>query len=125
MRLAAVLAAILPMCGPVDLPKPGPLSGCPQWETLLEAHNPGWDVKRMSRIMWRESNCRPEVRSRTRDTGLLQINDVNHRWLSQRWGVDVDVQALHDPSTNVAAAAELFTFWRRNAADGYRPWRTS
>lgn len=125
MRLAAVLAAILPMCGPVDHPKPVTVHGsCPHWEMLLEAYNPGWDVDRMSRIMWRESNCQPEVRSRTRDTGLLQVNDVNLPWLSQRWNVELVHTQLTNPDLNVLAAAELFRFWRRAVGDGYQPWKT-
>lgn len=120
--LAAVLAAVLPMCGPTDQSTE---RRCRQWEPLLEAHNPGWDVSRMSRIAWRESRCQPEVRSRTRDTGLLQINDVNHRFLSERFGQPVTVELLKNPMSNVAAAAELFKFWRRAAGDGYQPWKIS
>ena len=123
--MAALAAAFLPMCGPVDQPKPVTVDGrCVQWESLLEAYNPGWDVVRMSRIMWRESRCQPDVRSRTSDTGLLQINDVNHPWLSDRFGVTVDIEALRDPVVNVAASAELYKFWRRAAGFGYQPWKT-
>jgi membrane-bound lytic murein transglycosylase MltF len=122
MRLAAVMAAVMSMCGPVDQAKP--VNSCPQWETLLHVHNPGWDVGRMSRIMWRESRCQPEVRSRTRDTGLLQINDVNHRFLSQRLGA-VGVEELRDPDVNVRAAAELFRFWDSHGSSGYLPWRAT
>lgn len=114
-------------CGPVDLPKPatgGPKSGCPQYEVLLEAFNPGWDVKKMSRIMWRESNCQPEIRSRTRDTGLMQINDVNHEYLSRRWGVEITLDALKNPTINVMAAAELFRYWNRQG-NGYQPWKAT
>ena len=118
MRLiAAVLAAILPMCGPTTEPSE---QRCRQWEPLLEAHNPGWDVARMSRIMWRESRCRPQVRSRTSDTGLLQINDVNLQYLHDR---GVDVAQLRDPAVNVAAAAELYRYWYKATGDGYQPWK--
>lgn len=78
----------------------------------------------MSRIVWRESRCQPDVRSRTRDTGLLQINDINHRWLSDRFGKPVTVELLYNPETNIEAAALLFRFWQRTAGNGYQPWKT-
>lgn len=79
----------------------------------------------MSRIMWRESNCRPEIRSRTRDSGLLQINDINHEWLSNRWQLDVDAELLKHPTVNVMAAAELFRYWNRQIGNGYQPWKAT
>ena len=79
----------------------------------------------MSRIMWRESRCQPEVRSRTRDTGLLQINDINHRYLSDRLDTQVDVTVLTDPQFNIVAAAELFRFWDRHTGNGYQPWKAT
>jgi Transglycosylase SLT domain len=88
---------------------------CPQYEHLLAARN--MPVATFSRIMFRESGCRPGVRSRTRDTGLLQINDVNHRWLSRRLGVRVTVAWLRNPVNNIVAADELYEVF------GTRPWR--
>lgn len=122
MRLAAVMAAVMSMCGPADQAKP--INSCPQYEALLQIHSPGWDVPRMSRIMWRESRCQPELRSRTRDTGLLQINDINHRFLRERLG-DVGVEQLRDAELNVRAAAELFRFWDSHGSSGYLPWRAT
>jgi soluble lytic murein transglycosylase-like protein len=78
----------------------------------------------MSRIMWRESRCNPQVRSRTSDTGLLQVNDINRPWLSTRMGTEVTVEVLRDPGMNVQASAELFKFWDRATGNGYQPWRT-
>jgi len=118
--VAALLAAILPMCQPV-MDKPVTRT-CPQYERLLEVHNPGWDVARMSRIMWRESRCQPNMRSKTRDTGLLQINDVNLQYLQQR---GVDVTQLRDPDVNVQAGALLFRYWSRVAGNGYQPWKST
>lgn len=78
----------------------------------------------MSRIMWRESNCRPEVRSRTRDTGLMQINDINHRYLTDRLNTRIDSNTLTNPELNVAAAAALWQYWDQHTNNGYQPWRT-
>ena len=120
MRLAAVMAALMSMCGPVDQAKP--VNSCPEWEPLLHVHNPGWDVPRMSRIMWRESRCQPAVQSKTSDTGLLQINRINHRWLSGRLGVEINRDTLTDPVLNVQAAAALCVYWRRATGHCYQPW---
>ena len=77
----------------------------------------------MSRIMWRESNCQPEVRSRTSDTGLLQINDINHRYLSDRLDTRIDRHTLTDPNFNIQAAAELYRYWYSATGNGYQPWK--
>jgi soluble lytic murein transglycosylase-like protein len=97
---------------------------CAAYEPLLVQLAPrrGWDVARMSRYMWRESRCTPHVRSRTRDTGLLQINDINHAYLSRKMGKPITVEALRDPATNIQAAALLCTFWRNAGRSCYQPW---
>lgn len=120
MRVAAVMAALMSMCTPMD--QPGN-TRCAHMEPILKAYSPGWDVRRMSGIMARESNCLPTVRSRTRDTGLLQINDVNLSWLSERAGFPVTVELLKNPYVNVYLAAELFRFWDRSVGNGYQPWK--
>lgn len=124
LLLGALMSALPLQCVPVDT-TPSARGSCPQYEHLLKEHNPGWDVKTMSRVMWRESRCQPEVRSRTRDTGLLQINDINHKWLSDRWQKPVTVEYLQNPTVNVEAAAELFKFWQRHSRNGYQPWATT
>ena len=98
---------------------------CQQYETLLATYAPkgGWSISRMSGYMWRESRCQPEVRSRTRDTGLLQINDINLKYLTQKMGRPITAQALRDPATNVQAAAHLCVFARRAWGNCYAPWR--
>ena len=97
---------------------------CAAYEPLIAANAPrrGWDVARMSRLMFRESRCTPHVRSRTRDTGLLQINDVNLNYLTRKMGRPITVEALRDPATNIAAAALLCTFWRNAGRSCYQPW---
>lgn len=109
-------------CNPIPTDQTKETRSCPQYEVLLQQHNPGWDINRMSRIMWRESRCRPDVRSSTADTGLLQINDINHRYLT---GKGVDVNQLTNPTVNIQAAATLYRYWTRALGDGYHPWKTS
>ena len=97
---------------------------CTQYEDLLMTHAPaiGWDVLRMSRLAWRESNCWAVIRSRTSDSGLLQINDISLTFLNDALGEQVDPFTLMDPVQNVRAAAALCTFWARNGSSCYQPW---
>jgi hypothetical protein len=97
---------------------------CTQYEDLLMIHAPdiGWDVLRMSRLAWRESNCWAGIRSRTSDSGLLQINDISLTFLNEALGEQVDPFTLMNPVQNVRAAAALCTFWARNGASCYQPW---
>jgi soluble lytic murein transglycosylase-like protein len=94
-----------------------PSRRCPKYESLLAQNN--LPVATFSRIMFRESNCNPLVRSKTSDTGLLQINDVNHEYLSKKLGVKVTIQWLKNAANNIRAAAVLYKW------GGLRPWRTT
>ena len=97
---------------------------CKQYEPLLQTYAPrrGWDIGRMSRYMFRESRCTPHVRSRTQDTGLLQINDINLQYLTRKMGKPITIDALRDPATNIQAAALLCNFWRQAGRSCYQPW---
>lgn len=116
----ALLAGSVMHTGHAD----GAAGRCRDFEQLLVAHAPkrGWDINRMSRYMWRESRCTPNVRSRTRDTGLLQINDINLQYLTRKMGRPITIDALKDPATNVQAAALLCSFWRGAGRSCYQPW---
>jgi soluble lytic murein transglycosylase-like protein len=125
-RLTAVLCGALALvglaCTPQQLASALPSADartrtCPGYEHLLAEH--GLPVAHFSKIMYRESGCQPGARSRSRDSGLLQINDVNHRWLSQRLGTPVTSSWLMDAENNVRAAAELYDVY------GTRPWRAT
>lgn len=98
---------------------------CTKYEQALRQHQPrgGWDVARMSRYAYRESRCLPHVRSTTRDTGLLQINDVNHSYLTRALGVRVTKVWLQNPTNNIRAAAALCSFWKRAGKGCYHPWK--
>lgn len=102
---------------------------CSQWETLLQQNAPagGWNIAKMSRTMWRESRCQPQVvNKRGGDTGLLQIHPVTWPWLSNHFGITVTRAALQQPAFNVQAAAALCQFWRNarhQSSACYRPWR--
>jgi hypothetical protein len=87
---------------------------CTGYEGLLSQYSPGWDVTRMSQIMYRESRCNPGV-SNSCCHGLLQMHEMHVGWLD---AVD-SVSDYYDPARNIAAAAQL---WR---SSGYGAWSTS
>ena len=97
---------------------------CPAYERLLVVYGPkgGWSVPRMSGLMWRESRCTPQVRSRTRDTGLLQINDINLPFLSKAFGYKVTSAMLKNPIMNIKAAAKICEVARKWYGNCYQPW---
>jgi hypothetical protein len=98
---------------------------CTQYEPVLAKLAPpgGWDVTLMSTFMWRESKCDPTVRSATFDTGLLQINDVNHVHLRAVLGEWVGRWSLTDPTQNIRAAAALCSYWQGRGQSCYWPWK--
>lgn len=90
---------------------------CVGWNDLLIRYSPGWDVDRMSRIMYRESRCVAEARNRrSGSTGLLQLMPMHCAWLDDALGEPCTVARLQDPQYNIRAAAAL---WRRQ---GYQAW---
>ena len=111
-RGAVTHLALAVRCG--LLPSTG--GRCTGWEALLRYYSPGWDVARMSRIAYRESRCRPEVRNRSGATGLLQLMPAHCGWLDEALGEPCSVARLQTPAYLIRAAAAL---WRR---DGYAPW---
>jgi hypothetical protein len=84
---------------------------CPQYEPMLAAHH--MPVARFSKIMWRESRCKPGVTNRRSGAaGLLQLMPQHAGSWRTCPGVD-----LYSASGNVACAARLY------ARAGMAPWR--
>ena len=117
-----VAADPAPVPGPAGTSVPG---RCTQYEPSLKANAPpgGWDVALMSTYIWRESKCDPTVRSPTFDTGLLQINDINHPYLRAALGEWVGRWSLTEPDVNIRSAATLCTFWQARGQSCYFPWK--
>lgn len=87
---------------------------CYNKELVTLAYYAGWepkDIPKVMRIMYGESRCKANARSRTRDSGLMQINDINLKWLH------TTSAALMDPFTNLYAAHLVFV------RQGWRAWR--
>ena len=125
LALLALGASCVPSCDPVPGEGGTTTQGrCTQWEPLLTELAPagGWDVERMSGYTWRETRCWPGLRSRTSDSGLLQINDVNLPWLRRVLGEWVDRYTLLDARQNIRAAAALCVYWRNAGKGCYQAW---
>lgn len=101
-----------PPVGPGGSTIPG---RCTQYEPLLEAFNPGWDVAYMSRIMYRESRCFPSA-ANSCCTGLLQLHRI---WLPNPLCGAYTRHDLTNPATNVCVATAV---WR---AQSYGGWSTA
>jgi hypothetical protein len=86
---------------------------CVGYEDLLARYSPGWDVVKMSRIMYRESRCNAGAYNRSGATGLLQILKSHCGWFA---GQGLGGCNLTNPSYNIRAAALLF----QNG--GYNHW---
>jgi hypothetical protein len=89
---------------------------CVGFEWALSEFSPGWDVYRMSGIMYRESRCEPSA-SNSCCSGLLQI----HRsWIGQLGECRVYSRMdLYDPMKNICAAAVVYR------EQGMSAWSTS
>jgi hypothetical protein len=100
--------------------EPGGSWRCPA--VVDAAHRVGWPKERLpwvDRIAWRESRCRADAWSPSRDAGAMQIH---HRWV--RWGlcrarIACRVADLFDLEVNLRAAAHVY------AVQGPEAWATS
>lgn len=115
--LSMALMGVITRCNPTG-------TTCNQYIPAMQTHQPpgGWDLGKMSHIMYRESRCQPWARSSTSDSGLLQINDINLPYLSRVMGTTITPSALMNPTTNIRAAAILCTYWRNAGHSCYQPW---
>jgi len=93
---------------------------CTGAEFLLTQYSPGWNVSRMSGIIYRESRCDwTAARSDSGSTGWLQILVSHCPWLARQMGEPCTQVRLKDPVYNVRAGAVL---WNEQ---GYGAWSTA
>lgn len=108
-RLARLLASLAPRYG----------GDVERWyNTAIAA---GWSHNQwpwVRCIIRRESGGNPGARSRTNDSGLMQINDVNVGFLRGK-GIIASRWDLFDPLTNLIAAKALYDL------SGTSPWRAT
>lgn len=120
-----LMLALLPFCALLAVPAPAAAYGpfCPAYWPAARAA--GWKARQLpilDAIMWRESRCTPTARSRTRDSGLMQLNDIHLRWLAAH---GITQPSLYDPLTNLYAARLLFLSAKRMYGCGWQPWTYS
>ena len=82
-----------------------PLSESLQLHTFEVSIEQGIEYEVMLALIWRESRFQPSAvninRNGTRDSGIMQINDVNRGWLAVEYGIT----DLMDPYQNILAGA--------------------
>lgn len=134
-------AASIPTTAPdpyagIPAPDQQPIPGdCASWfGTAMRA---GWtwnDWPRLSRIMWRESRCQPDVfngRGRDQSFGLVQINTKGRLWdrpiawgypsLKDLCGLTARDELL-DGYTNLRCGRLLFEVHADVYGNGWKPW---
>lgn len=84
-------------------------------DTAIAAGWQEWQWPKLACIINRESGGNPNARSRTHDSGLTQINDVNVGFLRDR-GIISSRYDLFNPLVNLRAAKALYDL------SGWSPW---
>lgn len=86
-----------------------PLSEDLQRFTYACSSDAGVEYELVLAIMWRESRFDPNAvgynRNGTKDNGIMQINDVNKGWLSEKYGIT----DLMDPYQNIRAGVTMLS----------------
>jgi hypothetical protein len=94
---------------------------CPQWWHLAQLAGWSWDelAQAVDLIMWRESRCDPTARSATRDSGLMQINDIH---LPALEAVGITREMLLDPWWNLIASRMVSDLAVSYGWSPFQPW---
>lgn len=110
---------------------------CQEWLPL--AVEIGWPndqetLSMLMRVMNRESRCTPTARSKSSDTGLLQLNDYwcepsrytdnPSGWLGDRMPLG-SCADLTDPVKNLQAGLLIWYYSETKNGNGWHPWRFS
>lgn len=64
-------------------------------------------------VMWRESEFVPTIISRTNDYGLMQINKINHKWLSDK----LEITDFLDEEQNIHAGVFMLSLYLHKYED--------
>lgn len=107
---------------------------CGEWHDL--AISVGWpeaEWPKLSRVLFRESRCRPEAFNATDPNGgsrgILQVNQFwcrpsrysEHGWLQDQ-GVLSDCLELHDGETALRAGLAIWYYSLNRNGNGWAPW---
>ena len=95
---------------PLDIP----LRADIQREIFSLCEDAGVPFEVIMGLAYTESHFQPDVISRTRDHGMMQINECNHRWLR-----DKGITDFYDPVQSVQAALYILgPLWEKNGPHG-------
>ena len=72
---------------------------------FVEAGEAGVDYELVLAIIINESRCDPNAISKTNDYGLMQINQINHEWLAEEYGLT----DMLDPRQNIIAGITILS----------------
>ena len=64
-------------------------------------------------VMWRESEFVPTIISKTNDYGLMQINKINHEWLSDK----LEITDFLDEEQNIHAGVFMLSLYLHKYGD--------
>ncbi len=70
---------------------------------FVEAGEAAVDYELVIAIIIHESRCDPDAISKTNDYGLMQINQINHEWLAEEYGLT----NMLDPQQNIIAGITI------------------
>lgn len=97
---------------------------CPEiWDVAISVGWPAEWLPKLDDIVWAESNCTPDVISRTKDYGYTQINWAAHGSRLTAKGVTRDM--LLDPVVNLTEALWIAEYARDNYGCWSQPWYMS
>jgi soluble lytic murein transglycosylase-like protein len=84
-----------------------PMSYELQEYTYQKCEERGLEYELVLAVIWRESRFDASAvnvnKNGTQDSGIMQINDVNKAWLSERWGIE----DLMNPYQNIDAGTAM------------------
>jgi len=75
------------------------------------------DYEMVLALIWRESRFEPDAlgynTNGTVDSGIMQINEVNHEWIHREYGLD----NMMDPKQNIAAGTAILGSYKAKYGD--------
>ena len=125
MKAVALLVSGLLSLGQCGARVPEALPGVEHCASMMPvAVAAGWpttELKKLSKVMWRESKCEPGAhngKGLDDSYGLLQVNVKGYLWKGRAVLCGLTEKGdLFDPATNLRCALVL---WKRS---GWSPWR--
>ncbi len=110
-----------------------PLDDDLQTYTITKSEEVGLDPRLVLAVMKVESNYKPDLISKTKDHGLMQINQCNHGWLKKELGItdfldpkqniDAGIYMLADIATRYSDEHKLLTAYNWGEYGKFKKWK--